>query len=92
VNALNAYIFVTMGSAMGLLAHVFPSWFQPAGADASSGRVLWLYIMATVQVALGLVYIVQAHLIPFAARLVSATRAVETSSLALPKARGLVAR
>jgi hypothetical protein len=77
---------------MGLLAHFFPSLFPPTGGDASSARIVWLYVMAGTQIMLGLGYVVQAHVIPFAARLVTADRAVETGTLALPKVRGAVGR
>jgi hypothetical protein len=77
---------------MGLLAHVFPSWFPPASDDATCARVLWLYLMATVQVAIGLGYIVQANVSPLVARLVSAFRTAENGSLAIPKARGIAGR
>jgi hypothetical protein len=86
VNALNAYIFMAMGSAMGLLPHVFPSWIAPNGDDASSARVIWLYVMATTQVAVGLGFVIQAQVIPFATRLMSADSAAAAGSLALPKA------
>jgi hypothetical protein len=59
--------------------------FPPTGGDASSARALWLYVMATTQVGVGLGYIVQANVIPFAARLVSAGRVADAGSLALPK-------
>jgi len=87
MNALNAFIFVTMGSAMGLLPHVFPSWFPSTGADASSARVLWLQVMAATQVVLGLGYIAQAQVIPFVASLVSADRTADSGPLALSKQR-----
>jgi hypothetical protein len=77
---------------MGLLARVFPSWFPPVGDDATSARVLWLDVMATLQVAIGLGYIVQASLFPFVLRLVSAARTADTGTLAMPKVRGVVGR
>ena len=86
MNALNAYIFLAMGSAMGLLPHVFPSWIAPTGDDASSARVIWLYVMATTQVAVGLGFLIQAQVVPFAARLISADTGSGAGSLALPKA------
>jgi hypothetical protein len=78
-----------MGSAMGILAHVFPSWFPPTDAEASSSRILWLYVMATIQTGIGLGYILRANVFPFVARLVSADRTADTGSLAIPKARGV---
>jgi hypothetical protein len=83
---------MTMGSAMAIVAHVFPSLFPATSADLSSSRVLWLYVMATTQVAIGLGYVVQANVFPLAARLILAVRGSETGSLALPKARGFVGR
>lgn len=75
-----------MGSAMGLLPHVFPTWFAPGGDDASGARVIWLYVMAATQAGVGLGYIAQANVIPFAARLISAGRVADAGALALPKA------
>lgn len=92
MNALNACIFMTMGSAMGILAYAFPSWFPPTGAGAPGDRVLWLYVMATTLAGIGLGYLVQANVLPLAARLVSALRTADTGSLELPKARGVVGR
>jgi hypothetical protein len=77
---------------MGLLPHVFPAWFSATGSDASSTRVAWLYVMAATQVGLGLGYIAQAHVIPFAVRLVSAERSVDSGALALSKQRSVSGR
>jgi hypothetical protein len=92
VNAPNAYIFMAIGSAMGLLAHVFPSWFPPASDDATGARVLWLNLMATIQIGVGLAYVVQANVFPLVARLVSAVRTADSGSLSVPKARGIAGR
>jgi hypothetical protein len=92
VNAINAFIFMTMGSAMGLLPLLFPAWFPPTGADASCARALWLEVMAATQIALGLGYIIQARVLPFAARLISVIRASDSGALALSKTRGVPGR
>jgi hypothetical protein len=77
---------------MGLLPHLFPAWFSAANSDASGARVAWLYVMAATQVGLGLGYIAQAHVIPFAVRLVSVDRSVDSAALALSKQRGVPGR
>lgn len=92
MNAVNACIFVAMGSAMELLARAFPAWFPMSGADMASARALWLHVMGSVQVGIGLGYMVRASVIPFVARLVSVARTADAGSLALPKARSVIGR
>jgi hypothetical protein len=92
VNALNALIFTILGSVMGFLPMVFPSWFPPTGADQSSTHALWLDVMGLVQAGMGLSFLVRVQLIPFASRIFSTIPASETGSLALPEARGIPGR
>jgi hypothetical protein len=92
MNGLNAFLFVTMGSAMGFLPHLFPSLFPPTGADESSTRALWLSVVGATQVAIGLAYIAQAQVFPFAMRLVAMIRGSDTATLALPKTRAVSGR
>jgi hypothetical protein len=87
VNAINALIFSAIGSAMGLLPVLFPSWFPPTGGDASSARALWLEFMSVTQVGFGLGFIVRAHLLPLAGRLISGVPAGDAGALALPSPR-----
>jgi len=84
MNTLNAAIFAFLGSAMGLLPAVFPSWFPPSGADGSSARALWLDTMGAVQMALGLGYLVRAHVAPVAVRILSAIPASDRGAFAIP--------
>jgi hypothetical protein len=92
VNAINAFIFVSMGSGMGLLPVLFPSWFPPTGADESSARAIWLELMATVQISVGITYLVRERVVPFAGRLVAAIRASDAGAVALSKSRGVPGR
>jgi hypothetical protein len=89
VSAINAFIFVTMGSSMGLLPVLFPSWFPPTGADESSARALWLELMATVQIGLGFAFLVRERVVPYLGRLVAMVRASDTGAVALSKSRAL---
>jgi hypothetical protein len=89
MNALNALIFAVLGSVMEILPRAFPSWFPTAGADQSSGRALWLTLMGVVQIALGFGFLIRAHVIPAALRIISTVPAAGTGSLALPSARGV---
>jgi hypothetical protein len=92
MKAAEAFIFMTMGSAMGILPVLFPSWFPPTGGDESSARALWLEIMAATQVGIGFIFLAQAHALPFMARVVAAVRTSDTGTLALPKARTVSGR
>jgi hypothetical protein len=85
VSAINAFLFVTMGSGMGLLPVLFPSWFPPTGGDEASARALWLELMATVQIGLGLSFLVRERVMPFAARLVSFIRSSDTGAVQVPE-------
>jgi hypothetical protein len=84
MNTLNSTIFALIGSAMGLLPAVFPSWFPPTGADQSSTRALWLDTMGIVQVGLGVGFLVRAHVFPAALRILSAIPTSDRGALALP--------
>ncbi len=72
---------------MELLPRVFPSWFPPTGADQASGRALWLDVMGAVQLGLGAGYLLRAHVVPAAARILSAIPAGDRGSFALPDPR-----
>jgi hypothetical protein len=91
MNALNALVFTAIGSIMEILPRAFPSWFPPTGADQASARELWLALMGAVQIAVGLGFIVRAHVVPFAYRLLP--RVPEgTGALALPNPRAASVR
>jgi hypothetical protein len=92
VSAINAFLFIAMGSGMGVLPVLVPSWFPPTGADEASTRALWLELMAAVQIGLGLAFLVRERVVPFAGRLVSAIRASDTGAVALSKSRGVPGR
>jgi hypothetical protein len=92
VNALNALIFTILGSVMGFLPMVFPAWFPPTGADQSSTRALWLDLMGTIQMGMGVVFLFRTHVIPLANRIFSTIPATEEGTLALPNARGVPGR
>lgn len=83
---------MAMGSAMGLIPILFPSWVLHGGADASSARALWLEIMAATQFGLGLGYLAKARVFPFVARLLATETAAEPGALALPRQRGISGR
>jgi hypothetical protein len=92
MNALNAVVFAALGSSMEILPKIFPSWFPPTGSDQSSTRALWLALMGAVQIAIGLGFIVRAHVIPGFQRVFSSARATEPGTLALPNPRGAQVR
>jgi len=77
---------------MGLLPILFPSWFPPTSADESSARAIWLELMATVQVGLGLAYLLRERVVPYAGRLIAAIRASDAGAVALSKSRGVPGR
>ena len=90
MNALNALIFTLVGAAMEILPAALPSMLPRVGADQASTRALWLDFMGTVQVGVGVGYIVWAHAVPVLARLIAPADDLE--SAALPAARGLAGR
>ena len=92
MNLPNALFFAVIGWVMEMLPKAFPSWFPHTGADASSGRALWLALMGFVQISLGLGFIVRAHLMPAVVRLVALVPSGESGALALPGTRGVTAR
>ena len=53
MNTGNALGFLLFAAAMKLLPALAPTWFPPTGMDGSSGRALWLEIMALVQAGYG---------------------------------------
>jgi hypothetical protein len=91
MNALNALVFAALGSVMELLPKAFPSWFPPTGSDQASARALWLALMGAVQISVGLGFLVRAHVVPFAYRVLSLVPS-ESGTLALPNARGVTGR
>ena len=68
MNTANAFGFLVLGAAMGLLPWLAPAWFPPTASDGSSGRVLWLETMSVVQVAIGGWSLARANLFPAIAR------------------------
>jgi hypothetical protein len=92
MNALNAILFAALGSAMEVLPKFFPSWFPPTGSDQSSTRALWLSLMGAVQIALGVGFVVRAHVIPGFIRFFSSARASDSGTFAIPTSRGVTVR
>jgi hypothetical protein len=92
MNALNALLFALVGAAMEILPAALPSMFPRACADQASTRALWLGFMGTLQIGLGVGYIVRTHAVPFLARLIATAPAGELESTALPAARGMAGR
>ncbi len=84
MNSLNSIIFALIGSVMGLLPAVFPSWFPPTGADQSSTRALWLDTMGVVQAGLGVGFLIRAHVVPAALRILSPIPTSDRGAFALP--------
>ncbi len=92
MNLLNAVIFAAIGSALEILPRAFPGWFPHTGADSASSRAIWLKLMGSVQIALGLGFILRAHVIPVVSRIVAMAPGQEAGSLALPNPRGVTVR
>ena len=88
MNATNALAFATLGSLMELLPRLFPAWFPPTGADASSCRALWLTLMGATQITVGLGFLLTTHAFPFVRRLVVRVPSAESGPLVLPESRG----
>ena len=92
MNAFNALIFALIGTVMEFLPGAFPSWFPRTGADYSSAHALWLGFMGAVQIGLGAGYIVRAHVVSLAVRVLSTGPAADSGALALPSPRGVAGR
>jgi hypothetical protein len=90
MNAANALFFVLLGSLMEVLPVMFPAWFRRGEVDEGSVRAVWLSLMGGLQIAIGLGYLVMAHVVPFAARILPGAPA--TGALPLPAARGVNVR
>lgn len=76
---------------MEILPRAFPSLFPPTRADQESARALWLALMGAVQITISVGFIMSAHVVPFALRLVSMVPA-GSGTLALPVPRGVTTR
>jgi len=92
VNLLNALIFAALGSALEILPRAFPGWFPHTGADSASSRAIWLKLMGSLQIALGLGFILRAHVVPVVLRIVATAPEQEAGTLALPNPRGVSVR
>ena len=92
MNALNAAIFALLGSAMGLLPAIAPSWFPPNGPDGSSAQALWLDTVGAVQVALGVGYILSTRVAPVAMRILRAIPASDQGAFAVPNPHAVAGR
>jgi hypothetical protein len=68
MNTGNSLGFLLFAVAMGSLPAVAPGWFPPTGLDGSSGRALWLEVMALVQGGWGGFYLFSRWVIPAASR------------------------
>lgn len=89
MNGINAAIFALIGAGMEMAPRLFPSWFPPTGADQSSARALWLFVMGVAQMALATGYVLRVYVMPVTLRVVSSVRATERSPLAFPNPRGV---
>jgi hypothetical protein len=87
MNAANALIFAVLGSAMEILPRLFPGWIAHQGGDCGAARALWLAVMGTVQIGLGLGYLVRAHLVPLSVRLLSSAPVGDAEAIALSTTR-----
>ena len=92
MNGINAAIFALLGSAMGLLPALAPSWFPPNGPDGSSARALWLDTVGAAQVALGVAYVLSARVAPAAMRILRAIPARDQVAFAVPDPHAVVGR
>jgi hypothetical protein len=92
MNAINSLIFAALGFAMEMVPRAFPAWFPPTGADQASTRALWLALMGWVQVTIALGFLVQAHVVPAAVRLLAFVTGAQPIAPPLPTARGVTPR
>ena len=60
----NASGFLLLGLAMWLLPSAVPGLFPLNGLDGSSGREMWIQVMAIVQVTIGLGFLLQLEVWP----------------------------
>jgi hypothetical protein len=68
MNTGNSLGFLLFAVAMGSLPAVAPGWFPPTGLDGSSGRAMWLELMAFVQAGWSTSYLFSRWVVPIAAR------------------------
>ena len=92
MNLANALVFAALGWVMEMIPKAFPSWFPHVGSDGSNTRALWLGLMGFVQLTLGVGFVLRAHVLPAAARLISLVPAHQPGALALPSARSVPLR
>jgi hypothetical protein len=92
MNAANALIFAVLGAAMELLPKAFPGWFLHLDGGCSGARELWLRVMGTVQLGLGLSHFVRAHLVPLSVRILGPANAGGSEVLALSNTRSAAGR
>jgi hypothetical protein len=88
MNAQNALVFTLLGSVMEFLPVLFPSWFPRNCADRESTRAIWLGVMGATQIALGVGFVVWAHVVPSVMRIFSSAPAGE--HVPLPVSRSVV--
>jgi hypothetical protein len=68
MNTGNSLGFLLFAVTMGSLPALAPGWFPPSGVDGSSGRALWLELMALVQAGWSTSYLVSRWVTPIATR------------------------
>jgi hypothetical protein len=75
----NAFGFLALGTAMGLLPALAPAWFPPefGGMDA---QAMWLVGMGTVQIGFGSAVAFQGYVLPWLARRSAAHRPAEAGA------------
>ena len=59
MNTSNSVGFVTLGTVMAVLPTLFPQAFPGTGFDGTSTRALWLNVVGTVQILLGVSFLLQ---------------------------------
>jgi hypothetical protein len=84
MNTGNALGFLLFGTVMGALPALAPEWFPPTGLDGSSGRALWLEVMALVQAGWSTSHLFSRWVMPAAARAWAALPQRKPAAVLLP--------
>lgn len=59
MNTANAFGFFLFGLVLAMLPLVAPTYFPPTGFDGTSTRALWLHVVGSAQVIIGVVWLGQ---------------------------------
>ncbi|HVU35879.1 MAG TPA: hypothetical protein VHE61_20735 [Opitutaceae bacterium] len=71
MNNGNALGFVVFGAVMWLLPIAAPGWFPHGAVDGTSARAIWIELMGTVELVLGLSFLVHRWCVPAVQRWIS---------------------